>query len=594
MFAWLSGSAEPLENASTDIIGSRLSNQCSLAAAVKLIERADSDTIFEAPETPAPVFAMRAFKQVLFGTPQHATPAPIFNERPPIQAVPPIKGQRLQPSDVQKERESRRERHTSNPLKDLAASSRMQPPPSPSKPTGILMTPGTINGRRKQVKFGEQVVDNEGKRNKYSKSGLPDNCPGKFPSPWTPKTTTPASSTVDPPAALKSTSDSTNEKKVESRFKEILDLGRQPKTETKHVIRPPRSKDDGNVTTDLTLPCSASGRYWKNQYEQYSSNSVMETQRLIVKHKLAKDYARMKDDEAQGLRTQLDYERRKRGKREGSLERQVKEMRGRLKDALADNAKLTAEVTVIRMQMEKHGLHKEQYEKKPVGNIIQPSQDPITVTRTKITAKSATTSSPDDIWLDTDTDGEAKIRARRLRRSAKTEQLTSRGRTPDLDSANVTPTSVKIKPRTNSPRGIANTRLTPRLTKLSPLSERSLNLPSPTPNKSRVGSDGISLKTVGLKKSGILQARPMSPNITHGSIFHLDFTTPIEALEIQASQPVTPVAESKKKPNLEMTPASNRARGKTLTLEGQRLEEARLRVAERRKMKRDSRVRMRD
>ena len=33
------------------------------------------------------------------------------------------------------------------------------------------------------------MLDNESKRSKYSKSGLPDNFPGKFPSPWTPKMT---------------------------------------------------------------------------------------------------------------------------------------------------------------------------------------------------------------------------------------------------------------------------------------------------------------------------------------------------------------------------------------------------------------------
>jgi len=55
---------------------------------------------------------------------------------------------------------------------------------SPTK--GILMTPGTANAKRKSVTFGAAVVDNEGK-NRIGKSGLPNNCPGKFPSPWTPK-----------------------------------------------------------------------------------------------------------------------------------------------------------------------------------------------------------------------------------------------------------------------------------------------------------------------------------------------------------------------------------------------------------------------
>ena len=57
---------------------------------------------------------------------------------------------------------------------------------------------------------------------------------------------------------------------------------------------PPRSKDDADVTLDLSLPRSASGRYWKDQYDSYSARSESEVKRFIIKQRVAKDYARIK------------------------------------------------------------------------------------------------------------------------------------------------------------------------------------------------------------------------------------------------------------------------------------------------------------
>src|ERR1700744_4778886 len=110
--------------------------------------------------TPAPVFAVRAFKQVLFGTPQPSTPAPVFasNAAKPTDAKSRPQRRQLRPSEAQ----SRREKQPEDVNAGLA------------RPQGILMTPGTAAARRKQVKFGRQVLDNESKRSKYSKSGLPD------------------------------------------------------------------------------------------------------------------------------------------------------------------------------------------------------------------------------------------------------------------------------------------------------------------------------------------------------------------------------------------------------------------------------------
>ncbi|KAM0561887.1 hypothetical protein ACHAPJ_003058 [Fusarium lateritium] len=84
----------------------------------------DGDTTqIDQPDTPAPVFAARAFKSALFGTP--ARPS-------------------NQPTRAAKEK---------NPKSD-------QESRTPPRPQGILLTPGTGTTRRKRVSFGQDVKKN--------------------------------------------------------------------------------------------------------------------------------------------------------------------------------------------------------------------------------------------------------------------------------------------------------------------------------------------------------------------------------------------------------------------------------------------------
>ncbi|KAK8038174.1 hypothetical protein PG994_014941 [Apiospora phragmitis] len=87
----------------------------------------DADTTqLDAPDTPAPIFAARAVRHAIFGTPAPATTTSTVT-RPP----------RL--------------------LAELADNRPRSPPKSPPKPTGILMTPGTATSRRKRVSFGYEI-----------------------------------------------------------------------------------------------------------------------------------------------------------------------------------------------------------------------------------------------------------------------------------------------------------------------------------------------------------------------------------------------------------------------------------------------------
>jgi hypothetical protein len=282
------------------------------------------ETQIEAPETPAPVFAVRAFKQAIFGTPQ-----------PP----PTVAPTRL--SKTKKESDYPLAVPTLTSSKETVSNTKIIDSTdlglSPTK-RGILKTPGGGTTRRKELVWGADVVDNEGK--KQSRSGLPNNAPGKFPSPWTPKT-------LDITEDKKS---KVEEKKPKTKLSERLYDVKATGTGPRSVKG--RAKDDADITIDMMEPRSESGRYWKEQYLSYSHKSEEETKKLIAKQKLARDYARKKDDEANDLRRQLENDRKKRHTRESSLEMQVKDLREQLRQALAENARTCTEIAMLRHQAE--------------------------------------------------------------------------------------------------------------------------------------------------------------------------------------------------------------------------------------------------
>lgn len=176
---------------------------------------------------------------------------------------------------------------------------------SPAKPAGILLTPGTTR-RNKTVTFGSQVIDNEDK--KPSRSGLPNSCPGKFPSPWTPKTDL---------GGLVSTSQKRT--KLTETLHQVRDSSKKQARSDKAAVK---SKDDLDITLDFMEPRSQSGKYWKNEYESYAEQTKREVKQLLKKQKLAKMYAKDKETEVLDLRDQLDQEKRK----VGLLEAQFKDL----------------------------------------------------------------------------------------------------------------------------------------------------------------------------------------------------------------------------------------------------------------------------
>ena len=117
--------------------------------------------MLDAPETPAPVFAYRAFKNAMLGT-----PAPEVDEDKdltiPIRPLDPSSHKKN--DDLKKavqKLSSGEDRKMEIPKLEPKAQEPAHAITSPSK--SILLTPGTATTRRKTVSFGAGVKDNERK-----------------------------------------------------------------------------------------------------------------------------------------------------------------------------------------------------------------------------------------------------------------------------------------------------------------------------------------------------------------------------------------------------------------------------------------------
>ena len=180
-------------------------------------------------------------------------------------------------------------------------------PPSPTK--GILVTPGVSMGRRKAVTFDSATKKDEGKLgNTRTRSGLPKDFPGKFPSPWTPKSGTPR-----PTGSLEETSLPIESAAIKKRAVKL------EVTETSRIGDILMESDDdekmpvfqdGELTTDMNAPKSASGKYWKDHAENLEGLALSKVDWLRDRCSLAIEYAKRKDkfcvDLSEKLRELMD------------------------------------------------------------------------------------------------------------------------------------------------------------------------------------------------------------------------------------------------------------------------------------------------
>ncbi|KAI5461477.1 spindle pole body formation-associated protein-domain-containing protein [Mariannaea sp. PMI_226] len=217
----------------------------------------DADTTqIDQPDTPAPVFAARAFKSALFGTPARTTQMPESGMR------------------------STTDRSLANGDQDSK---------TPQKPQGILLTPGTGTSRRKRVSFGQDVGKKTG---------------GSL-----------ASRATEAQPRQRSHLSSALDRFSQDRKKALVTkvTAQQEKDESSDDEWEEDNGEDNcqDVTVDLNEPHSQSGRYWKEEFQKYHEDAKAEMEKLLKYKQLAKSYAKQKDAEATQLAEMLKEEQQK-------------------------------------------------------------------------------------------------------------------------------------------------------------------------------------------------------------------------------------------------------------------------------------------
>lgn len=242
------------------------------------------------PETPAPQFAIRAFKSALLGTPN----------------IKQSLGASHDAHDVADTADA--DQHpTAKSFRTLT----IDLPLSPTK--GILVTPGTGANKRKTVSFGSLEPEDE----RCARNLVKD------------KVLTPQAAMKDLRSSEVEAGASPREKEAtltKSLFEAHLEDSKRrigmkstrqrseddTKTSLDHrdgsssSVRARPSPRVPDITVDLNIPCSTSGRHWKGEYEQYQRQSNRELKRIIQHSQTIKSYAQRKDSEATSLSEKLN------------------------------------------------------------------------------------------------------------------------------------------------------------------------------------------------------------------------------------------------------------------------------------------------
>ncbi|KFH46929.1 hypothetical protein ACRE_022590 [Hapsidospora chrysogenum ATCC 11550] len=208
-------------------------------------------------DTPAPVFAARAFKSALFGTP--------------------------------------REEPRTRQLKPSASTDQGSRTPN-SKPQGILLTPGTGTTRAKRVSFGRELDETAKRQNDAlaSKEGGPHK-------------RTRLNEALE--KARQNRITAVNNKAAATRSKKVCSDDEWEEEDDAEGDEDNYCNHD--ITLDLNEPHSQSGRYWKEEFEKYHQDAKVEMEKLLKYKQLAKSYAQMKDAEAIELAEKLKDEQQK-------------------------------------------------------------------------------------------------------------------------------------------------------------------------------------------------------------------------------------------------------------------------------------------
>jgi hypothetical protein len=213
-----------------------------------------------------------------------------------------------------------------------------EPLQSPTK--GILMTPGTAAARRKTVSFGDGVVDNEGKR--AGRSGLPDDCPGKFPSPFVKSTADELSSSEKP--------------RGRSKLTEALEQAREEsaKRKSRTADKAIKASDKVEVFIESSQANSEAGKDWKLEYDQYRERTERELRKVMVKQRAAKSFARDKDTQC----TELEEVLRQEMENTSRLEARLRLMEEKLRAANAEKDTALEDLARLKRSFDSSGYRR--------------------------------------------------------------------------------------------------------------------------------------------------------------------------------------------------------------------------------------------
>lgn len=324
----------------------------------------DDSKVMEPPETPAPMFALRAFQSALFGTPKADDDD---NTKSHLKINEQDNNRQFSKGNTtQKPPEEREDIPRITPADTDLATNTI---PSPTK--SILMTPGTASNRRKTVSFGDGVVDNERKREDTSSKTVktPTTLSGNISSQWS------SGSSEGKRSKLTQALLDSREKPAKSSEtpSQKPDQSRPSKADSKPDAAAAQG-DDSEDTINMDEPRSQSGKYWKAEFDSYKSKTALEIRRLIQYRSAAKTYAKKKDEEAYRLASKLKEEELKVEEMEHHVTQLASTMvtentRVDKEQLVHDLTKQTAlalqykhKVSLLRKALEEHGVVGEEVE----------------------------------------------------------------------------------------------------------------------------------------------------------------------------------------------------------------------------------------
>ena len=287
----------------------------------------------EAPETPAHLFAVRAFKTAIFGTPRRDQDDREEEE----EVVKTGEGDAVRVDDESegagtvdvKSSPGKKNTVSSSTTAQLGENVRLDPLPSPAK--GILLTPGTGTAKKKTVSFrpskeSAPLRDSTGKK----ASGLVNGISGE--------------------KVFERTKDSARPNRQSALTKTLIQLSTKRNLQGSGVPVPEDTAKEpgslivpesdpcpgqsivsgfdlsGDQTVDLSQPRSRSGRHWKAEFDQYHKRSNREIRKILQYGQNVKSFALKKDYEASQLGEKLENELAKVARMEARVSRLAKQL----------------------------------------------------------------------------------------------------------------------------------------------------------------------------------------------------------------------------------------------------------------------------